>query len=139
MMETVGATPIASWLGRGLYWVFLGIMVLNLTQRKYQERVHRKRFATLFIGLMVFALYIGAKSIEVYSGRDWMLLPVIAAMFAIGYRFQDRVWPFRFRCPDTGRRLEMNEILYDDDPCREKTADDTTSAPVEESDVSEEE
>jgi len=113
-------TPIATYAADALYWVFIGIFVVNLTQRRYQEAARRKRFATLYLGIAGFALFLVAQTIEVIPGRDWMLVPGFGAVFGIVYYYRQHTWPFIIRCPGEKKLLTWHKILYEDDPCSEE-------------------
>ena len=107
-------TAIAAWLTEKFYWLFLAILVLNLTQRRHQKRAEKKRFATLYLAVAALLFYAFVHSIVRFGGRDWMLLPGALATVAILYVLREHTFPFRLRSPVDGRRLTMQEILYDD-------------------------
>jgi|GEM_PF-1497362 len=128
-VESADMTPIATQAADFLYWAFILVFLVNLTQRRHQEKAQKKRLATLYLGIAGFALFIIAQSIESFGGKDWMLIPGALAVFAVVYVTRDHSWPFIFRCPKTGRRLTTTEILYDDNPCEEKAVDSSTDEP----------
>ena len=107
-------TPVSSYLAESLQWVFIAVLVLNMTQRRHQTYAERKRFATLYIALLVFVLFLTSQAVVLYGGRDWMLVPVVVVLVGVGYYFRSRVWPFRLHCVKTGKRLTWQEIMYHD-------------------------
>ena len=106
--------PIAAWVADTFYWVFIAILVVNLTQRRHQSKAEKKRFATLYLGLATFVFFILAQTIVRFGGRDWMLIPSAAFIAAAVYVLREHTFPFRLRSPVDGRRLTFQEILYDD-------------------------
>ena len=113
-MDISATAPVASWIGDKLYWIFLAMMFINLLQRKHQEKAPKKRMATLFLGIAVFALLLVAQTINHFGGHDWMFYGAVVAFFVVIYRYRDRFFPFRFRSPVDGRTLTFQEIMFDD-------------------------
>tara|TARA_B100000614_G_scaffold259352_1_gene283783 strand:+ start:889 stop:1293 length:405 start_codon:yes stop_codon:yes gene_type:complete len=132
MEEANAAAPVAAYLARALYWVFLGILFVNVVQRRHQKKAERKRFATLYIALGVFVIFILSQGIVTYGGADWMLAPAFIVVAAVLYRFRDHTFPFRLTSPVDGRRLTWDEIMFDDnhgdDP---SSADEDKTEPEE--------
>lgn len=122
-------TPISTYLADTLYWGFIIILLINMTQRKYQDRVHKKRLATLLLGISVFLMFLVAQSIETYSGSDWMLIPGFGLILVVLYVYREHTWPFTIRCPQDGKKLTFHEILYDDDPCTTRDESPIEMAP----------
>ncbi|HKK48530.1 MAG TPA: hypothetical protein VJ932_05505 [Alkalispirochaeta sp.] len=114
MASMLTGTTVAEYLTDILYWTFLAMLLMNILQRKHQKKAERKRFATLYLALGVFALLIVSQFIVIYDGADWMLLPGFAAVIAVLYRYRTHTFPFRLRSPADGRKLTWDEILYDD-------------------------
>lgn len=127
MRSLLTDTTISAYLTDVLYWTFLAILLLNILQRKHQKKAHRKRFATLYLALGIFALLMVSQLILIYEGGDWMLLPGFAAVSAVIYRYRGTTFPFRLRSPADGRRLTWDEIFYDDNHGDDGSADDHES------------
>lgn len=108
------STPIAAWLSDTSYWAFLGIFLINITQRRHQKHCPKKRYATLYVGLGAFVVFLISQGIVIYRGADWMLVPGIAAVAGTLYYYRAHTWPFRFNSPSDGRRLSFKEFMYDD-------------------------
>lgn len=111
----LAATPIAEFVSINFYWVFIAVLVLNMTQRRHQNRAQRKRFATLYIGLALFAFWLAATLILEFNGADWMMAPVALVIGGVCWYYRRAVFPFRLTSRRDGRRLSLNEILYDDE------------------------
>ena len=47
--------PLTLFLQKYLYWLLLAVLALNLFQRRYQQQAQRKRFATLYLAMLVLA------------------------------------------------------------------------------------
>ncbi len=109
------ATPIAEQVGQIFYWTFLGVILLNVVQRRHQNTGGNKRMATLYIALGVFVVFLTSQAILIYGGRDWMLVPATILVVAVLYYYREKTFPFRWRSPLDGRRLTWDEILYHDD------------------------
>lgn len=110
---------ISSTISDVAYWGFIAVLLVNLTQRRHQKQAQRKRFATLWIGLAGFALFILTEGAILLALPDWASLVAIALIVATVYIFREHTWPFRLRTPG-GRRLSVQEILYDDTPEEER-------------------
>jgi ABC-type xylose transport system permease subunit len=106
---------IAPLVADATYWIFLALLILNLLQRRHQQTARRKRLATLYLALAMFALFVVAQAVETYGGADWYVPAAAALIAAAVYYFRDHTWPFSVYAQDgSGRRLSWNEILYDD-------------------------
>jgi len=113
-MEAEAAAPVAAWAAERLYWVFIGLMILNMLQRKHHERAPKKRLATLYLGLGMFFLFLVAHSINHFGGRDLFFYLGIAAFVAVVFAYRTVVFPFRFKSRVDGRWLRFDEIFFDD-------------------------
>ena len=105
---------ISTWISENFFWVFIAILFINILQRKHHAKAERKRFATLYLGIAAFGVYVAGMSIVEFDLTDIVLRPVVAAIGAILFFFREHTWPFRLTCRETGRRLTWDEILYDD-------------------------
>jgi hypothetical protein len=116
MIETgfLGSTEMAARLAEALYVAFLGALILNIIQRRHQARAGRKRFATLYIALGLFAALLLSQGIVEFGGADWMLLPGLALIVGLLYVYRRHTFPFRLRSPRDGRKLTWDEVLFDD-------------------------
>ena len=89
-------------------------------QRKHQNKAERKRFATLYLGVAAFGIYIAGLTFVEYGLSDLFLIPVLAIIGTVLYVYREHTFPFRLRCRETGERLTWEEILYDDSNLSEK-------------------
>lgn len=130
MIDAAVYPVVSAWIADTFYWVFIAILVVNLTQRRHQHKAEKKRFATLYLGLATFVFFILAQTILGFGGRDWMLIPSAGLIIAAVYALREHTFPFRIRSPQDGRRLTLQEILYDDnhgDAPEGNAADDDTT------------
>ncbi len=127
MSTVLTDTTLSSHLTDVLYWTFLALLLLNILQRKHQKKAHRKRFATLYLALGVFALLMVSQLIFIYDGGDWMLLPGFGAVVLVLYHYRSKTFPFRLRSPIDGRRLTWDEIMYDDNHGDDHHRDDVSA------------
>ena len=102
------------FIADNFYYLFLGWLVVNLMQRKYRERGHKKRNATLLQAILIFIIYIGAMVIrEEGFEPKWIMIPF--ALVAIGfYFFRDRILPYKRNCVNCGAKLNFNQIVMFD-------------------------
>ena len=104
----------ALFLQKYLFYLLLGVLALNLFQRRYQKLSERKRFATLYLAMLVLSWMI-LVIVQLHFGwPDWLLVPFTLAPVAVGAVFHRHVFPFRLRCARCGRALEGKRILYYD-------------------------
>jgi hypothetical protein len=102
---------------RALY-LLLAVLVLNMLQRRYQKTAQSKRLATLYISILILALMVGTVLIVTFDLPDVLFLPLLAVLILIGYRFRNKVFPFRLNCRSCGERLSGKRILfYDTNTC----------------------
>ena len=106
--------PITLLLKKNLYWVLLAVLALNLFQRRYQRLSEKKRFATLYLGMLVLAWMVLVILIVAFGWPEWLLIPFTLAPAVIGVAFRRHTFPFRFRCTRCGTQLEAKRILFFD-------------------------
>jgi 8-oxo-dGTP diphosphatase len=108
----------ALFLQKYLFYLLLGVLALNLFQRRYQKLSERKRFATLYLAMLVLSWMILVIVLLHFGWPDWLLVPFTLAPVAVGVIFRRHVFPFRLRCARCGRSLESGRILfYDSNVC----------------------
>lgn len=113
-MNVFSSQLITQFVSDYLYWVFLGVIFVNLTQRKHRETAARKRTATVYLAIAAFLVHTTSNLILVYEGSDLLMLAAVAtAVGAIAY-FREHAFPFRLRCRVSGRLLDLNTVLYRD-------------------------
>jgi hypothetical protein len=121
---------VNGFLAGNLLYVLLGVLVLNMVQRRHQRQTQNKRFATLYIAVLVLTLMAGTIAIVYFRLPDLLLLPLVLALALVGYLNRRHVFPFRLRCSRCAARLGWNRILFFDDNACEACA----AAPTQTSD-----
>ncbi|POR01296.1 hypothetical protein AU468_08225 [Alkalispirochaeta sphaeroplastigenens] len=107
------------------YWIFIGILLVNLSQRRHGMKAHKKRLATFFYALTAMILYFGGVTIVRYGGNDlWFVALAVTAVLLLGV-FRAHTMPFTWRCVKTGKRLDTQTFLYRDSNTLPE-AEDTT-------------
>lgn len=106
---------MANWVAERFYWAMIIILIINLMQRRYQNTAQKKRFATLYLAMGVFVVYVAAELVRNYGMTDLVFLIVAVAVVAVLVVFRSRTFPFRLRSSRDGRWHTFNEILFDDD------------------------
>jgi len=107
-------TIISNWIAENFFWVFIAILFLNMLQRRHNETASKKRFATLYLGIAAFGVFVAGTSIVEFSLSDIYLIPAVGIIGTVLYIYRDHTFPFRLYCRETGKRLTWEEILYDD-------------------------
>ncbi len=114
-METEYTAPVTAWVAERIYWIFLGLMFLNVLQRKYQKQASRKRMATLRLGIALFFLFVVAQSINHFGGTDVLFYLALVAFVAVVYAYRESMVPFRLKSAVDRRWLNFHEIFFDDE------------------------
>lgn len=105
---------ISNWIAEHFFWVFLAILFLNLLQKRRQGRAERKRFATLYLAIAVFGIYVVGLTIVEFGLSDILLIPAVLIIGGVLYYYREHTFPFALYCRETGNRLTWEEILYED-------------------------
>ncbi len=110
-MHTISVTL---FLNRFLYYPVVLVFVLNLIQRRHLKEGNAKRFATLYIGIALLAVW-GFTFLSIrFAMGDPYLIPLGLAMIGIAVYFRRRFFPFRLFCSNCGKRLGAREVLFVD-------------------------
>jgi hypothetical protein len=118
MQSTDFFATVTKFVSERILYLLLAVLVLNIFQRRYQKHARQKRFATLYISILILALMIGTALIVYLDLPDVLFLPLLAVLVLIGYRFRKQVFPFRLNCRRCGGRLSGKRILfYDSNTC----------------------
>jgi hypothetical protein len=137
------AHPISEFIVKYFNWVFLGFLALNLIQRRYREKAQKKRFATLYIAILVFLLFTFANSLVTFKLPEWLLLVFFAAAAVVGWLLREHMFPFRFRCKSCSKTLTFDQIMFNDAnlcaDCLPKDEQPVQAEPSAETDQEEEE
>lgn len=124
--------PIAKFIAENFYWVFLGVLALNVFSRKHQKKAAKKRMAVLFLAIIIFGLYVSGVLIVEFGLSQYLLLLYLAIAAPVMYIFREKILPFRLKCRECGTTMDFNEIFFHDSnmcqKCREKAEADEESA-----------
>ena len=114
-MEPISsAASIAYFLQKGLYYLLIALLVLNLLQRKHIKTGAKKRQATLYLAIVVLVLMTAAVLIRRFDFSESLLLPVILAAALLVLSKRSRFFPFLIHCLKCGQRLGWQRLLYHD-------------------------
>jgi uncharacterized membrane protein len=111
---------VTTFVSENILYLLLAVLVLNMVQRRYQKHAQQKRFATLYIAILILVLMVGTVIIVYFQLPDILFLPLLAALIFIGYRYRNKVFPFRLNCRSCGERLTGKRILFFDSNTCEK-------------------
>jgi hypothetical protein len=111
---TEAANPVAHFLADWLTLPLVAVLLLNLLQRR--RRAGARRLGTLTLGGMLLALLCAALLTVRFELPDAVLIPALAVILLLGYRFRRVIFSFSLRCPGCGRFLGLKRILFHDDP-----------------------
>lgn len=128
-MEQITSTPISNWVAERFYWVMIVILIINLMQRRYQDQAAQKRFATLYLAIGTFIIYVAAEFVRNYGFTDLVFGVVLVAVSAVLIVYRAHTFPFRLRSSVDGRWHTFNEILFDDEHGDGKTTEEATDDP----------
>ena len=119
MIQDMGfLETLTTFVSQRILYLLLAVLVVNMFQRRYQKTAQKKRFATLYIAILILALMVGTVLIVSFDLPDVLFLPLLAVLVLIGYRFRKKVFPFRLNCRNCGDRLSGKRILfYDSNTC----------------------
>ena len=106
--------PITLFLQKNLFYLLLAVLALNLFQRRYQKLSEKKRYATLYLAMLVLAWMILVIVVVAFHWPEWLLVPMTLALAAVGVVFRRHTFPFRFRCARCGKQLEGKRIMFFD-------------------------
>jgi 8-oxo-dGTP diphosphatase len=98
-----------------LYWAIIGILLLNIMQRKHHPHVEKKRTATVMLAVLVLILNMFAALILQFELPQWTLIPALLVPITVGYLMRSKLLVFTLNCTECDERLSMNNVLYHDD------------------------
>jgi hypothetical protein len=102
------------FIAKNFYYLFLGLIIFNVIQRKYRGVGGNKRMASLIAAIMVFILYIGAQGIKAKNLPEyWIYLPIFIDI-TLFYALKNKLFIFKRNCVNCGKKLSSREMLYID-------------------------
>ncbi len=105
---------VVNFVSRYFYYIFLGLIILTVIQRKQGQAGAGKRLAVLITAILFFIMYIGALGIKMKNFNPvWLLLPLFVDISLI-YVLRDKLLIFKSKCRKCGKKLEISDILYID-------------------------
>jgi len=107
---------IITYLQKPLAGILIALLLLNLTQRKSLSTGEKKRYATLYLALIVLFLYTAAVTIQRQGWSGYFLFPALAVSLLAALHFRKRIFIFDLRCPECKKFYSLKEILYNDTP-----------------------
>jgi uncharacterized membrane protein len=119
MMQSTGfLNTVTTFVSENILYLLLAVLVLNMLQRRYQQHARKKRFATLYVAILILVLMVGTALIVYLELPDILFLPLLAVLVLVGYRFRKQVFPFRLTCRLCGEKLTGKRIFfYDSNTC----------------------
>ena len=100
-------------------WIVVAMLTLNLSQRRHLEHGERKRFATLYLSILVLVVFASSHLILLYGLPAATLGVVALLILAVAGVFREQVLPFRLWCTSCGAKLSPKRVLYyDSNRCR---------------------
>jgi uncharacterized membrane protein len=114
IQETGFFEAVTTFVSQRILYLLLAVLMVNMFQRRYQKTAQNKRFATLYIAILVLALMVGTVLIVTFDLPDVLFLPLLAVLILVGYIYRRKVFPFRLNCRNCGERLSGKRILFHD-------------------------
>jgi len=113
----MNVNPVASLFVQYLYYPTVLVFVVTLIQRRHMQEGFRKRYATLYIGLFLLALWGFSFFLVSYRLSDFLLLLFAGAAGVLAAFRRENVFLFRLTCLKCRKRLQIREVLFDDSNC----------------------
>jgi 8-oxo-dGTP diphosphatase len=126
---------VVTFVADNFFWVFVGILLVNLLQRRYQETAQKKRFATLYLAIAAFFVYTGAQLLVEFELSPYYFVPAVALIIGVVYYYREHTFPFRLRCPRSGRILNLETILFRDSNILPEAENGAPAPPDEDEDA----
>jgi len=99
-------------------WLLVGILMVNLYQRRSPFNVDKKRLSTVYIACLAFLFEIFLILILAKSLPTWLIFPSLAIVILLGYILREKVWPYKLYCSKCGKRMNFTEIInIDENTC----------------------
>ncbi|NLL25241.1 MAG: 8-oxo-dGTP diphosphatase [Spirochaetales bacterium] len=95
-------------------WALIGILLLNLTQRKIPNS-HKKRTATLYIASVLLLFQLGIITILTKGWSHYLAIPLALLCVLIIFLLRKRAWPFKLRCVECSAKLDFNHVIGGDE------------------------
>ncbi|MQY77117.1 MAG: hypothetical protein GH155_05735 [Spirochaeta sp.] len=132
-METIATdASIANFIQRGIYYLLLALLIVNLLQRKHIKTGPKKRLATLYLAIVALVLMTAAFLVRQFNFSESLLLPVILAAFLLVLSKRSIFIPYQILCRKCGQRLGWQRFLYHDsnlcEPCESDESGDNKIA-----------
>ena len=77
MMQSTGfLNTVTTFVSENILYLLLAVLVLNMVQRRYQQHARKKRFATLYVAILILVLMVGTALIVYLELPDILFLPL---------------------------------------------------------------
>ncbi len=86
----------------------------HLALRGYLEVGEKKRYASLFLTIVLLALWLTAYLLRRFGIDDLLLIPAFAVAIAVVIWKRGTFVPYRFSCAQCGKPLSVKRILFHD-------------------------
>lgn len=113
-MNPTHSQAVAAFVAEHSYWLFLGLLLVNLLQRRHLESARKKRLATLYLAIAALVIFSTANLLVMYGGNDLHFFAAAAIVVGVIVRYRDHAFPFRLHCVRSGKLLDTQTILYRD-------------------------
>jgi len=97
-------------------FLLAGVLIFNMSQRRYLAGGEKKRFASLYLAGVLLAVYLGFLALKQQALPASFIYPVLAAGLLLLLALRKKIFIFRTACRDCGLRYPLKEILYADAP-----------------------
>jgi hypothetical protein len=107
-------TVVSSFLQRYLLLPIVLVWVYHLFQRRYLSVGLGKRNATLYLTLVLLAVWALAWLLSEFSLQDLYLVPIAFFTLALLVWQRRSIFPYRLRCARCGRALSASRVFFFD-------------------------
>ena len=113
-MDILTSATFSTLVSQYLYWFFLGLVMVYLTQRPHREHGRAKQTAVSYYLYGTLFLYFISITVVEFNAGDIFFYLGLGFVLALFWYFRKSTFPFSLRCKKSGRFLDMKTFLYDD-------------------------
>jgi len=122
-------------IGKIVYFLLLGLLILFMIQKRYGDRGAGKRLATLYLSMAVLAVYAAVMLLMVPNvvprpAAIVVFFATVTVATAICIMKREKIFPARLHCVRCGSRLPLERSLFVDSNVCEACEKEETSKKV---------
>ncbi len=107
-------SSISTFLQRYLLVPIVAVWIFHLFQRRRLDRAGQKRNGTLYLTLVLLAVWALTWVLSRFSLQDLYLIPIAFLTLVLLVWQRRAIFPYRLRCVRCGHSLSVSRILFND-------------------------